>query len=58
MTTVGSGDYRYEMVPSWPDMPRYWSLGMASDAAVNSQNEVHVFSRGLHPLTINDCVGA
>lgn len=52
MTTVGSGDYRYEMVPSWPDMPRYWSLGMASDAAVNSRDEVHVFSRGLHPLTI------
>jgi len=52
MTTVGSGDYRYEMVPSWPEMPRYWSLGMASDAAVNSRDEIYIFSRGLHPLTI------
>ena len=33
-------------------MPKYWSFGPASDAAVNSKDEVHVFSRGKHPLTI------
>ena len=27
MTIVGSGDYRYEAVPSWPNMPRYWFAG-------------------------------
>ena len=57
MAVVGSGDFRYEMVPSWPNMPRYWSFGMASDAAVNSQDEVYVFSRGTHPLTIWDTAG-
>lgn len=57
MAILGSGDYRYELVPSWPRMPKYWSFGLASDAAVNSRDEVHVFSRGLHPLTIWDTEG-
>ncbi len=57
MTTVGSGDYTYEHVPVWPNMPKYWSFGAASDGAVNSKNEVHIFSRGAHPLTIWDTDG-
>jgi hypothetical protein len=52
MPVLGSGDYRYEPVPTWPKMPKYWSFGMASDGAVNSNDEVYIFSRGLHPLTI------
>ncbi len=57
MTVLGSGNYRYEPVPSWPKMPKYWSLGMASDGAVNSNDEVYIFSRGAHPLTIWDPEG-
>ena len=57
MAVVGSGDYRYERVPSWPKLPKYWSFGLASDGAVNSQDEVHIFSRGGHPLTIWDTEG-
>ena len=57
MATVGSGDYRYERVPSWPTLPRYWAMGMASDGAVNSRDEVHIFSRGEHPVTIWDTDG-
>ena len=57
MAIVGSGDYRYERVPSWPKMPRYWAMGMASDGAVNSRDEVHIFSRGEHPITIWDTEG-
>ncbi len=52
MTTVGEGNYTYKLVPSWPNVPKYWTLGMVSDGAVNSRDEVHIFSRGLHPLTI------
>ena len=55
--TVGSGDYRYELVPSWPNMPRFWSFERASDGAVNSRDEIHIFSRGKHPLTIWDVDG-
>ena len=57
MAVVGSGDFRYEREPSWPRMPRYWSFGAASDGAVNSRDEVHIFSRGDHPLTIWDTDG-
>ena len=56
-TVVGSGDYKYELVESWPKMPKYWGFGAASDAAVNSLDEVYVFSRGDHPLTIWDTEG-
>ena len=35
-------------------MPKYWEFGIASDVYVNSADEIHVFSRGLHPLTIWD----
>ena len=51
---VGSGDFKYELVDSWPNMPRYWEFTVASDVYVNSKDELHVFSRGLHPLTIWD----
>ena len=54
MAVVGSGDFRYERVPTWPNMPKYWAFGPASDGAVNSKDEVHIFSRGDHPLTIWD----
>ena len=57
MATVGSGDYRYERVQEWPNMPKYWAFGAASDGAVNSKDEVHIFSRGAHPLTIWDTDG-
>ena len=57
MAVVGSGDFRYERVPSWPKMPKYWSLGACSDGAVNSRDEIHIFSRGDHPLTIWDPEG-
>ena len=49
MQSVGDGDFKYELVPSWPNLPKYWVLGMASDGAVISRDEVHIFSRGLHP---------
>jgi hypothetical protein len=57
MTIVGSGNYKYERVPLWPNMPKYWAFGAASDGAVNSRDEVYIFSRGKHPVTIWDTEG-
>ena len=54
MKVIGSGDFKYELVDTWPKMPKYWEFGIASDVYVNSSDEIHVFSRGLHPLTIWD----
>ena len=49
---LGSGDFKFEVVDSWPNMPRYWSFGSSSDVSINSDDEIHVFSRGSHPLTV------
>ena len=49
---VGNGDYKYEIVESWPNLPRYWSFGSTSDVSVSNEDEIYVFSRGLHPLTV------
>lgn len=54
MAILGDGDFRYEPVPAWPSMPRYWSFETAVAVAVNSHDEVHVLSLGKHPLTIWD----
>ena len=57
MPIVGSGDFRYEPVPEWPRMPRYWSFGEATDAAINSREEIYIYGRGEHPLTLWDTEG-
>ena len=54
MKVLGSGDFKDELVDTWTKMPKYWEFGIASDVYVNSSDEIHVFSRGLHPLTIWD----
>ena len=55
---VGSGDFTYERVSTWPKMPKYWRFGECSDAAVNSHGEIYVLSRGDdHPVTIWDTEG-
>ena len=57
MEVLGSGDYRYQRVESWPNLPRNWQFGLASDGAVNSKDEIFIFSRGIHPITIWDIEG-
>ena len=52
MVVLGSGNFKYEKVPEWPKMPKYWEFEAASDGAVNSKGEIYIFSRGKHPLTI------
>lgn len=51
MTIVGDGDYRYEVVPEWPKMPEAWEFGLVSDVAVDSADNVWVYSRGEFPVT-------
>src|SRR5262245_53092944 len=53
MVTVGSGEFKYERVPEWPNGNRYWGFTAPSDAAVNPAGEVYVLSRNdRHPVTI------
>jgi DNA-binding beta-propeller fold protein YncE len=53
MTTVGDGDFKYEVDRDWllRNTPRYWDLGQCADVAVDSTDTVWVFSRSEHPVT-------
>ena len=57
MKRIGTGEFQYEVVDSWPRQPKYWEFGDCTNGAVNSQGEVYITSRGAHPLTIWDTDG-
>ncbi|MBT4073974.1 MAG: hypothetical protein HOE75_09860, partial [Chloroflexi bacterium] len=52
--TVGSGDYRYELVEGWGQLPDGWEFKQVAAVAVDDNDEVYVFSRGGHPVTVFD----
>jgi len=54
MTTVGEGEFRYELDETWPNVPEGWELGLCSDVAVDSRDRVFVFNRGIHSVAIFD----
>ena len=45
MTTIGSGDHTYEVVPNWASLPDGWDAPMAA-VTVDSQDRVYGFNRG------------
>ena len=57
MTTVGSGDYRYERIADWPRMPKGEAMGVVSRVAIDSQGRVYVFQRKDPPVVIFDREG-
>lgn len=52
LKVLGSGQYRYERVERWPNVPKYFEMGQPSDVAINSSGEIFVLSRGNHPVTV------
>ena len=52
--TVGSGNYKYELVKDWAKIPEYFVLDDPVDLAIDSRDRVYVGSRGNHPLLIFD----
>jgi hypothetical protein len=52
MTKLGSGNYVYEELSDWPQLPAGWDFKEVVDAVVDSQDRVYVFNRGEHPLMI------
>jgi NHL repeat len=53
-TRFGCGDYRYEPVPGWGQLPEGWSFKEAAAVAVDSQDRIYAFSRGEHPICVFD----
>ena len=53
--TVGTGDFKYEAVESWPVLPDGARLIETPGIAVDSQDEIYAFSRNTdHPIMVFD----
>jgi len=51
-TRLGSGDYVYDELADWAQLPEGWTFREVADVAVDSQDRVYVFNRGEHPMMI------
>ena len=54
MTTVGSGNYTYEVVENWAKLPEGDTFAMVSAIATDSQDRVFAFQRKDPPILIFD----
>ena len=53
MTTIlGSGDFAYEELADWAQLPDGWSFKEVADVAVDANDRVYVFNRSDHPLIV------
>ena len=51
--TVGTGNFKYEAVDSWPILPGGATLIETPGVAVDSQDEIYTFSRNTdHPVMV------
>lgn len=50
----GTGEYTYEVVEGWGQLPAGWIWGWIPAVAVDSQDRVFVYSRSEHPLVVFD----
>jgi DNA-binding beta-propeller fold protein YncE len=50
--TLGSGDYVYDELSDWAELPDGWTFKEVADVAVDSQDRVYVFNRGEHPVMV------
>ena len=50
----GEGDYRYEEIRDWAQLPEGWVFAQVSDAAVDSKGRIYAFTRGVHPIVVFD----
>ena len=48
----GQGDFRYELVEGWEQLPEGWSHGDVAGVATDSQDRVYVFNRSEHPVIV------
>ena len=53
-TILGSGEHRYCVVDNWAKLPDRWELADVASVAIDSEDRVHVFNRGVHPMIVFD----
>ena len=54
---AAAGQLEYEVVEGWGKLPEGWQWGQVGGVAVDSHDEVHVFTRSEHPLMVFDTEG-
>ena len=53
-TFVGGGNFQYEVVPGWGQLPTALSNADVAGVATDSKDRVYVFNRGEHPVIVLD----
>ncbi len=56
-TTIGSGNYQYQVVENWARLPEGWTLRDVAAVAVDAKDQVYIFNRGEHPMMVFDREG-
>ena len=56
-TTIGSGNYQYQVVENWARLPDGWTLRDVAAVAVDAKDQVYIFNRGEHPMMVFDREG-
>jgi DNA-binding beta-propeller fold protein YncE len=54
----GAGDFQYELVVGWGRLPRGWEFGQVASVAVDSQDRVYAYHRGMRPVIVFSREGA
>jgi DNA-binding beta-propeller fold protein YncE len=57
MIVIDAGERQYELVEGWGQLPSGWEWGQVGAVAVDSQDNVHVFTRMEHPYMVFDKAG-
>ena len=51
---VGSGQFRYEVIENWAQLPDGWRLHEIGGIGIDRDHNVYVFNRGEHPMIVFD----
>jgi DNA-binding beta-propeller fold protein YncE len=54
---IEAGERQYELVEGWGQLPDGWIWGQVGAVAVDSQDQVHAFTRAEHPYRVFDRSG-
>jgi DNA-binding beta-propeller fold protein YncE len=54
---LGEGDFRYRVTENWAHLPDGWSFKEVASVGVDRHDNLYVFSRGEHPMTVFDREG-
>lgn len=58
MTVLGEGDYTYEELEEWGELPEGWEFRDVVDVVVDRDDRVYVFNRGGHPVIVFEADGS